>query len=670
MDFVMKYRSEIDGLRALAVVPVILFHAGYDLFSGGFVGVDIFFVISGYLITKILIDEIENDTFSIINFYERRARRILPALFVMMAVCFPFAWMWMLPSQMKEFAYSLIAVSIFASNILFWQESGYFEAATEEKPLLHTWSLAVEEQYYFLFPLFLLAGWRFGKHRVFWMIVIMTVISLAISDWASRNYSSANFYLAPTRAWELLTGSIVAFIVQRYGAKRSNFMSLLGFFAVLFSIFFYDESTPFPSIYALVPVLGTASIILFAKEGTITAKILSMRLFVGIGLISYSAYLWHQPILAFAKIRGAVNPSEVPYGVLIIITLILAYFSWRYIEQPFRKRYTSRLIFSLSFFGILFFVLIGLGTLLIDGRVNPNLSQPPNIIWNTVRERMVTEGIPCNREQSILGEPTWLKGCNFGSLESSNNLVLLGDSHSQAISYEIEKTARLKGLKVFWLKIDGCEPVPYIRANKSLTILDCDDKFEYLTSYIKTLNADVVAINRWTFRMFPVEGLKLTMPYQNTEGFEEAGAGYREYDVYRNGQFYRDQTSKAAALSLYITKLADVSKRFFLVYSIPETAIDIRKLNWSYWNSNNRILDYISSPLSDYKKRNAFVSLVFNEIPHPNIIRIKPQDVFCNRSVIGRCDMQVNGVPLYIDDDHLNDEGAKLIINQLSTYWE
>jgi len=189
----LKYRAEIDGLRALAVVPVILFHAGFELFSGGFVGVDVFFVISGYLITTILIEDIENKRFSIVNFYERRARRILPALFLVMLVCIPFAWMWMIPSQMKDFSQSLVAVSLFASNILFWRESGYFDATAEEKPLLHTWSLAVEEQYYVLFPIFLILAWRFGKNRVFWMIVVMAAISLLLSEWGWRNKATANF---------------------------------------------------------------------------------------------------------------------------------------------------------------------------------------------------------------------------------------------------------------------------------------------------------------------------------------------------------------------------------------------------------------------------------------------------------------------------------------------
>jgi len=292
----MNYRAEIDGLRALAVLPVILFHAGFELFGGGFVGVDVFFVISGYLSTTILIEDIESDRFSLLSFYERRARRILPALFFILMLCTLFAWLWMLPKQMTDFSLSLIAVALFGSNILFWQESGYFAAASEEKPLLHTWSLAVEEQYYLLFPLFLLFALRFGKNKVFWTIVIFASFSLAMSEWGWRNKPEANFYLAPTRAWELFAGSIAAFTLLKRGLRSSNFLSMLGLVAICFAIFVYDENTPFPSVYAFVPVVGVVLLILFAGKDTLAAKLLSTRIMVGIGLISYSAYLWHQPL--------------------------------------------------------------------------------------------------------------------------------------------------------------------------------------------------------------------------------------------------------------------------------------------------------------------------------------------------------------------------------------
>src|SRR6056300_1366961 len=223
--------------------------------------------------------------------------------------CMPLAWMWMLPYQMKDFSQSLVAVSLFAANVLFWRESGYFDAAAEEKPLLHTWSLAVEEQYYVLFPIFLVLAWRFGNVRVFWVIVVMAAISLLLSEWGWRNKATANFYLAPTRAWELFAGSIAAFIVQKQGIQKNNHLATLGLAAIVFSIFFYDETTPLPSVYALVPVLGVVLLVLYADKATFAAKLLSMKGFVGIGLISYSAYLWHQPLFAFARIRSLEHPS-------------------------------------------------------------------------------------------------------------------------------------------------------------------------------------------------------------------------------------------------------------------------------------------------------------------------------------------------------------------------
>jgi peptidoglycan/LPS O-acetylase OafA/YrhL len=358
----MQYRAEIDGLRALAVLPVILFHAGFEWFSGGFVGVDVFFVISGYLITIILIEDIENRRFSIVNFYERRARRILPALFFVMLLCIPFAWMWMLPEQMKDFSQSLIAVSLFASNILFWQESGYFDAVAEEKPLLHTWSLAVEEQYYLLFPIFLILVWRFGKNKVFWMIVVIASISLMLSEWGWRNKPSANFYLSPSRAWELFAGSIAAFIVQKKGVKKNNPLALLGLFSIVFSVFFYDETTPFPSIYALVPVIGVVMLILYADKETLAAKLLSTKGFVAIGLTSYSAYLWHQPLFAFTRIKyGELQSIEIAI-VLILCSFLLAFFSWKYVEAPFRNKtkISRKVIFLLSVIGMVTFIIIGI----------------------------------------------------------------------------------------------------------------------------------------------------------------------------------------------------------------------------------------------------------------------------------------------------------------------
>ncbi|WP_085630171.1 acyltransferase family protein [Pseudomonas sp. R16(2017)] len=338
----LAYRREIDGLRALAVIPVILFHAGFEIFKGGFVGVDVFFVISGYLITSILLSEKEAGTFSLLKFYERRARRILPALFAVMVVSIIFAWLWLLPRDMKDFAGSLAAVSVFSSNIFFWNASGYFDTATELKPMLHTWSLAVEEQYYLLFPIFLMATWKLGKKFIVSTLLLIFFASLMLAQINVEKYPTATFYLLPTRAWELLMGALLAFYLfqekkRHPGQITKQAGAALGFSLIVFSSVFYDKYTPFPSLYALVPTVGASLIILYATPATFVGRLLGSRILVGIGLISYSAYLWHQPLFAFARYKTSQNLDLTLTIVLLLLTATLAVLSWRFIETPFRK---------------------------------------------------------------------------------------------------------------------------------------------------------------------------------------------------------------------------------------------------------------------------------------------------------------------------------------------
>jgi peptidoglycan/LPS O-acetylase OafA/YrhL len=444
----MKYRAEIDGLRALAIVPVVLFHGGFTLFSGGFVGVDIFFVISGYLITTILIGEIEAGQFNLVNFYERRARRILPALFFVMVACIPFARLWMAPDQMKDFAQSFVAVVLFASNILFWRESNYFETTSDEKPLLHTWSLAVEEQYYLAFPLFLFFAWRLGRNWVFWSIVVMAAASMLLSEWGWRNAPTANFYLAPTRAWELFGGSIAAFLIRGWGVQSRELPAWLGFFLIAGSVFIYDRNTPFPSLYAIAPVAGTALIVLYGSSETTVGRLLGSRWLVRIGLVSYSAYLWHQPIFAFARIHSVNPPGKVSIIGLIILSFALAYVSWRYVESPFRnKRKIDRAaVFKLSAVGCATFLLLGIGGILLTPKYQNYWlrSQPENVAkayqllavakdgqTKTVdlKRQGPSVGSPCRFLVRALGETTVarLQECTerYGS-----GVLVLGDSHA------------------------------------------------------------------------------------------------------------------------------------------------------------------------------------------------------------------------------------------------
>jgi peptidoglycan/LPS O-acetylase OafA/YrhL len=370
----MQYRREVDGLRALAVLPVILFHAGFEAFSGGFVGVDVFFVISGFLITGVIVADLGAGEFSIARFYERRARRILPALFLVMLACLPAAWLWLLPQEMQDFSASMVAVSTFVSNMLFWRTSGYFDSAAELKPMLHTWSLAVEEQYYVLFPVLLAFMWRFGRSRIQAMFAIFLVCSLAASQWASVAKPSADFYLLPTRGWELLLGGSAALHVATHGdvaASRwvKEAAAMLGLALIVYAVFAFTRRTPFPSLYALVPTVGAVLIILCADARTFVGRLLGSRILVGVGLISYSAYLWHQPLFAFARQREMLEPAPAVLALLASLSLLLAYLGWKYVESPFRdsKRVSRRRIFTFALGGSTLFIVIGIAGLASNG---------------------------------------------------------------------------------------------------------------------------------------------------------------------------------------------------------------------------------------------------------------------------------------------------------------
>ena len=295
----MEYRKEIDGLRALAVLPVIFFHTGLSTFSGGYVGVDIFFVISGYLITSLILNEQKTGAFSIVDFYERRARRILPALTVVLFATTLAAYTILDPWLLKQFSQSLVSVASFSSNVFFYLKSGYFSAASDQIPLIHTWSLAVEEQYYLFFPILVVLLWPYGQRALIWLLILVALFSLALADYLSDKSVDANFYLIFSRAWELFSGSIIAF-VPRHNIDTDRWikdsLSTLGLILLAYSIFFFDESTPFPSIFTLVPVIGTSLIILFSDPHTIVGRFLSKKILVTIGLMSYSLYLWHHPI--------------------------------------------------------------------------------------------------------------------------------------------------------------------------------------------------------------------------------------------------------------------------------------------------------------------------------------------------------------------------------------
>ena len=427
----LTYRPEIDGLRAIAVGAVILYHAqstilGHQLFKGGFIGVDIFFVISGYLITSIILKElVTTGSFSFKHFYERRIRRILPALLFVMLVSLPFAWMYLLSISLIDFSKSILYSLGFSSNFYFHYSGQQYGAESGLlKPFLHTWSLSVEEQYYILFPIVLLITFKYFRKYLIHILILGFVISLSLADWGSRNYPSFNFYVLPTRAWELLAGSILSYFEITRGKRSENktlnlILPSIGLLLIGHSILFFNDKMFHPSFYTLSPIIGVCLVIWFSNENDLITKILSTKLFVGIGLISYSLYLWHYPIFAFSRLNDFTQGSLFNKFLLAIIIVILSIISYYFVERPARnKKKKFKFLFLIIILNYLFIFCLGLFVL-----NNKYLLFDKNLIDFNEIENTRNEWENCSKN-------TLKDISDYCSIGNYNDKVfLIGDSH-------------------------------------------------------------------------------------------------------------------------------------------------------------------------------------------------------------------------------------------------
>ena len=334
----IEYRKEVDGLRAFAVSPVIVNHAFPNLLPGGFIGVDVFFVISGYLITSILIEQIYSDRFSLLDFYDRRARRILPALMVVLLFTTVMSWIFLPNEELRDYFKSVSGAALFYSNFVFLDQIDYFGTDSAYKPLLHTWSLAVEEQFYIIFPLMLLVGLRIFRNQLWMFVLFFAVVSFLLSVTLTNVNPNASFYLLHTRFWELAIGAIIAIGFGQRDLNGPDWLGWLGIFLIVLSSVFISSKYPFPGAIALIPTLGAAFVLIGARNGNSSARFLSFRIFVGLGLVSYSAYLWHHPLLVFGRRLFLQEMPNLVTLSIIVLSIACAYLSWKFIEQPFRNK--------------------------------------------------------------------------------------------------------------------------------------------------------------------------------------------------------------------------------------------------------------------------------------------------------------------------------------------
>jgi len=646
LNITLNYRAEIDGLRSIAVIPVILFHAGFETFSGGFIGVDVFFVISGYLITSIILTEMEDDRFCLAKFYERRARRILPALFFVMAASIPFAWAWMLPQDLKDFAQSLMAVPVFASNFLFLSESGYFDTQTDLKPLLHTWSLAVEEQYYLLFPLFLMFCWKFGKRKIMATLIIVTLASLALAHWGAYNKPSATFYLLPMRIWEILLGSLSAFYLANSNRITSirplnEVGSLVGIALILFSVFAFAEHTPFPSLYALLPTIGTVLIILFAREKTLAHGLLGNKILVSLGLISYSAYLWHQPVFAFAKYRSLSAPSDLTMGILCLLVLPLAYFSWQFIEKPFRTKATGRrkqVFVASAAFSVLF---IGIGLTGDRNRGFENRDQIKDLALDigTIADAYCHAKGRKSLEQLSNGE-----FCTAGGEQIS--VALIGDSHAGALSNELGKALKRYDVGAWMFSSGWCAPFYDFRMVRHGK--DCDRR--------QSISLQKIVAEK------SIKTVILYAEWANyTKGFRDKDTpSLMIYKGVENEKLSENSDLFSLAFIDTIKSLKAADKNVIIVEPTPEFEVHvldtIRKAKLFETE-----LKAPSIKLRTYQERNREVFDIFKLVDGVTFISTEP--LFCKN---GTCSsVQADGTPLIADTNHVTEFGARMISDKI-----
>lgn len=628
-------------MRALAVLPVVLFHAGIELFSGGFIGVDIFFVISGYLITGLLINDLETNQFSYLDFYDRRARRILPALCFVMLCCIPFAWMWMLPAQLEEFSASLIATSFFVSNIFFWKQSGYFADSAEEKPLLHTWSLAVEEQYYILFPIVLFVLFRYFQRdlaRVFIALALIALVSFFVAEFGWRVSPSANFYLSPGRVWELLAGSAAAIILRIGGQRDNELLSASGLLLVFVALVTYDEATPFPSVYSLVPVIGVVLIICFGGQSTFTGKFLSGRILVGVGLISYSVYLWHQPLFAFARLR-LHQPSVSIFLTLSLLSVVLGYLSWRFVEKPFRKRSTSlgeskRVLIgsgvalsAISVLGI--FGLVGGG---FPSRIGENVNQ--------VYKFAQPVSPSCGGKK--------FNQCAYGNDTDSSSFAIIGDSHAGRYTYSLERIALERGVAFQSVTGAFCAPLVNWRASSVAPNPACFPAMEKTLRELATSDIEVIV---------------LAAQWGNyTQGFRH-GSAKTAYQ-YTGPRANQDASDFANAFYDTIAMFKEAGKRVLLVEPTPEYEFSVPKaLAKSMMFRLGVPRASLELSIGHYQERTVefFDALYY--------VGVDAGQVFSSAKYF--CDMKScrpyssDGLPLYNDGNHLNQLGLQLLEEDL-----
>ncbi len=624
----MKYRPEIDGLRAIAVLPVVLYHAGLSFLGGGYVGVDVFFVISGFLITTMISEDLARDAFSIVGFYERRVRRIFPASFAMIVGASALAWFLLPPTDFREFGQSVVSASTFVSNVFFWLKAGYFEGPARMKPLLHTWSLAVEEQFYIVFPFLLATLYRWRRQAVTGVVWVLLLASLAVSVWVTGRAPSAAFYLAPFRGWELLLGSVLALggvPPLRNGWLREA-LSALGVLAIGWSVVVFTDKTSFPGANAILPCAGTALVIHAGAGGatTVVGRLLSTRPVVFVGKISYSLYLWHWPVIVFAGYWFVLPATGGRTAIALAIAFVAAIGSWKWVEQPFRRRQlgtTRARLFRFAAVASALTFTFGAAAHLSGGwprrfslavRENVRRFDGARGDYNRDRSR-------CHASDEM--PISFADKCVYGVEGASPTEAIWGDSFAAELSVALGRVAKAHAQSLLYISYSGCPPVIGV--------------FQGARPLCEAHNADMV---KHLSESTTITTVILVARYESYE--------FRYGDI-------------LPGLERVAQALARAGKRVIITYPIPEPPGDVPSMLARYAQLERDPHD-LHIDRAEYERVNAATIAFLNRLTEqPGIVGAHPETRLCDQT---RCELYVDDTVLYFDANHLSIAGATYVM--------
>ena len=628
----MTYRPDIDGLRAVAVLMVVLHHAAPGFLPGGFIGVDVFFVISGYLITRILLHDLEEGTLHLPRFYARRIRRLFPALAACLAATLAVGWLILLPEELRSLSATTAMAALSISNIYLSGQSSYFAPEIGQNPLFHTWSLALEEQFYLLFPLLVLACWR-ASPRVLPFVFTALLGASFLWVWSrSAQGSPGAYFLLQGRAWELLAGALLAWAQSRGSTHRRApivappMVGILGLALVFGSAFAIDKTTTHPGPATIAPVLGSL-MILAAPFGS-SSRILELAPLVHVGRTSYSVYLWHQPLIVFVPMLLADRLGGAGPAVLVAASLLMGHLSWRLIEEPFRRGRPA-ILPTLSAFASVTTILIAAGLAVHSNRGFPE-RVPPEVLALSHYENPIKDAtLECHIRRPVGRDDLTL--CEHGPDDASRRIAVWGDSHAKSLTSGLIATAT--NTRIVQASVDGCLP--------SLSILQagwhiaCNETHAAILDEVISSDLDAVVLDsRWSYHLL--------------DGHNRSPSGR----ALTAGEF-------EASLRRIVIELLDAGEFVVIVGPTPEhpSSVPQETARRMWLQGDDRAP--VSIATEAYDERHSQVMAMLDRLPHhPRLRRVGVRGVFCPGEM---CLAELDGEPLYYDDDHLSVEGASLV---------